>query len=367
MSFKSPLIAKEFYHRDERILSMPDLRLGAIAGREKPYGLSLSVVAPCYNEARGLAEFHRRVSSACGNVVAEYEIVLVNDGSLDNTWSVMNQLAAADPHVVAINLARNYGHQIALTAGLQFTRGERVLIIDADLQDPPELLGDMMQRMDEGADVVYGQREIRQGEGWFKRMTASLFYRILGRLVEIEIPRDAGDFRLLSWRALEVLNTMPEHDRFIRGMVSWIGLRQVPLSYVRAPRFAGDSNYPFRKMLRFAVDAITGFSTRPLRLASYLGVVLGIAGFASMIYIIGGLVVGHTVQGWASVMTAVIMLSSCQLVILGIVGEYLGRLYIQAKNRPLFVVAEIFGAADHGWPRPGKGRPGCDSGSELRE
>jgi polyisoprenyl-phosphate glycosyltransferase len=171
-------------------------------------------------------------------VVAEYEIVLVNDGSRDNTWSVMNQLAAADPHVVAINLSRNYGHQIALTAGLQFTRGERVLIIDADLQDPPELLGHMMQRMDDGADVVYGQRKIRQGEGWFKQMTASLFCRLLGHLVEIEIPRDAGDFRLLSRRALEILNTMPEHDRFIRGMVSWIGLRQVPVRYVRAPRFA---------------------------------------------------------------------------------------------------------------------------------
>ena len=341
---------------------LPALRLGAIADVEKPCGLSLSVVAPCYNEALGLAEFHKRVSSACGNVVVEYEIVLVNDGSRDNTWSVMNELAAADPHVVAINLARNYGHQIALTAGLQFTRGERVLIIDADLQDPPELLGDMMQRMDEGADVVYAQRQIRQGEGWFKRMTASLFYRILGQLVEIDIPRDAGDFRLLSRRALEVLNTMPEHDRFIRGMVSWIGLRQVPVHYVRAPRFAGGSNYPFRKMLRFAVDAITGFSTRPLRLASYLGGALGVIGLASMIYVIAGFVVGHVVQGWASVMTAVVLLSSCNLIMLGIIGEYLGRLYLQAKNRPLFVVAEIVSAPELAAPT-GTGQPRCDSGS----
>jgi dolichol-phosphate mannosyltransferase len=343
--------------------TMSELRLGRIAGGEKLCGCSLSVVAPCYNEALGLAEFHRRVSTACGNVVAEYEILLVNDGSRDNTWSVMNQLAAADPHVVAIDLARNYGHQIALTAGLLFTRGERVLIIDADLQDPPELLGNMMQRMDEGADVVYGQREIRQGEDWFKRTTASLFYRILGHLIEIEIPRDAGDFRLLSRRAVEVLNSMPEHDRFVRGMVSWIGLRQVPVSYVRAPRFAGASNYPFRKMLRFAVDAITGFSTRPLRLASYLGGVLGIVGLSSMIYIIGGVVVGHVVQGWASVMTAVVLLSSCQLIILGIVGEYLGRLYLQAKNRPLFLVAEIVNAAKTG----NATAPRCDPGSGIRE
>ena len=338
---------------------MPELRLGTIAGLERPKGLALSVVAPCYNEALGLAEFHRRVSSACGNVVAEYEIVLVNDGSPDHTWSVMNQLAAGDPHVVAINLARNYGHQIALTAGLQFTRGERVLIVDADLQDPPELLGQMMQRMDEGADVVYGQREIRQGEGWFKRMTASLFYRILGHLVEIEIPRDAGDFRLLSRRALKILNAMPEHDRFIRGMVSWIGLRQVAVNYVRAPRFAGAGNYPLRKMLRFAADAITGFSTRPLRLASYLGGILGAAGLASFIYIIGGVVVGRVVQGWASVMTAVVLLSSFQLIILGIIGEYLGRLYQQAKNRPLFVVAEIVSAAELA-SRPEMGQPTCD-------
>jgi glycosyltransferase involved in cell wall biosynthesis len=342
---------------------MPELRLGMIVGGEKPCRRSLSVVAPCYNEALGLVEFHRRVRTACDNVVTEYEIVLVNDGSRDNTWSVMNQLAAADPHVVAINLARNYGHQTALTAGLQFARGERVLIIDADLQDPPELLGSMMHRMDEGADVVYGQREIRQGEHWFKRTTASLFYRILGHLIEIEIPRDAGDFRLLSRRAVEVLNSMPEHDRFIRGMVSWIGLRQVPLSYVRAPRFAGASNYPFRKMLRFAVDAITGFSIRPLRLASYLGGLLGIVGVSSMIYIIGGVVVGHVVQGWASVMTAVVLLSSCQLVMLGVVGEYLGRLYIQAKNRPLFLVAEIVSAAETG----NGTAPCCNPGSETRE
>ena len=317
-----------------------------IAGVDTPGGLALSVVAPCYNEALGLTEFHRRVTCACSNVATEYEIILVNDGSRDRTWSVMSQLAAVDPHVVAINLARNYGHQIALTAGLQFTRGERVLIIDADLQDPPELLDVMMRQMDEGADVVYGQREIRRGESWFKRMTASLFYHILQSLVDIDIPRDAGDFRLLSRRALGVLNAMPEHDRFIRGMVSWIGLRQVPVRYARAPRFAGTGNYPLRKMLQFAVDAITGFSTRPLRMASYLGGLLGAVGLGAMIYVIGGVVVGHVVQGWASVMTAVVLLSSCQLFMLGIMGEYLGRLYLQAKNRPLFVIAEILTEAE---------------------
>jgi glycosyltransferase involved in cell wall biosynthesis len=304
--------------------------------------LDLSVVAPCYNEALGLREFHRRVSAVCDRTACvTYEIILVNDGSRDGTWSLMRELATADPHVVAIGLARNYGHQIALTAGLNFARGKRILIIDADLQDPPELLDEMLRRMDEGADVVYGQRESRLGETWFKRATADLFYRLLARLVELEIPRDTGDFRLLSRRALTVLNSMPEHDRFIRGMVSWIGLRQESVRYVREPRFAGAGNYPVRKMLRFAVDAVTGFSTRPLRMASYLGALLGGVGLLSIVYIIGGFMMGRTVEGWASVMTTMVLLSSFQLLMLGIMGEYLGRLFLQAKNRPLFVVSEI--------------------------
>jgi polyisoprenyl-phosphate glycosyltransferase len=314
----------------------------AAAGR-----LDLSVVAPCYNEALGLAEFHRRVSAICSKTVGtDYEIILINDGSRDGTWSLMSELAASDAHVLAINLARNYGHQIALTAGLRYARGNRILIIDADLQDPPELLDQMMRWMDEGADVVYGQREIRQGETWLKRTTANLFYRLLERLVEIEIPRDTGDFRLLSRRALTVLNAMPEHDRFIRGMVSWIGLRQVAVHYARQPRFAGTGNYPVRKMLRLAIDAVTGFSTRPLRVASYLGAFFGAIGLLSLVYIIGAVLLGQTVRGWASVMTTVVLLGSFQLFILGIIGEYLGRLFQQAKNRPLFVVSEILSKAE---------------------
>jgi glycosyltransferase involved in cell wall biosynthesis len=327
--------------------AMPSAMTSALAEADMADRLDLSVVAPCYNEALGLAEFHRRVSATCSKTVgSNHEIILVNDGSQDGTWSVMGELAASDAHVLALNLARNYGHQIALTAGLHYTRGKRILIIDADLQDPPELLDQMMHRMDEGADVVYGQREVRQGETWFKRATASLFYRLLERLVEIEIPRDTGDFRLLSRRALTILNAMPEHDRFIRGMVSWIGLRQVPVRYVREPRFAGAGNYPVRKMLRFAIDAVTGFSTRPLRMASYLGALLGGIGFLSLGYIISGVLLGRTVQGWASVMTTVVLLSSFQLFILGIIGEYLGRLFLEAKNRPLFVVSEILSAAE---------------------
>ncbi len=321
--------------------------LGVMVERGDRGGLALSVVAPCYNEAAGLREFHRRVSAVCHEVVgAGYEIILVNDGSRDDTWSVMGELAASDPHVVAINLSRNHGHQLALTAGLQFTRGNRILIIDADLQDPPELLHQMMCRADEGADVVYGQRDIRQGETLFKRTTARLFYLLLQHSVEIDIPRDTGDFRLMSRRALNVLNTMPERDRFVRGMVSWIGLRQMPVRYARAPRFAGAGNYPFRKMLRFALDAVTGFSTRPLRIASYLGALTGALGLVLIGYVTAAILLGYAVAGWASVMTTVVLLGSSQLFILGIIGEYLGRLYLEAKNRPLFVVSEILTAAE---------------------
>jgi glycosyltransferase involved in cell wall biosynthesis len=322
-------------------------RLGFISDRSETGKLALSVVAPCYNEAPGLREFHQRVSAACRAEVGEgYEIVLVNDGSRDGTWSVMGELAGSDRHVVAVNLSRNHGHQLALTAGLQFTRGNRILIIDADLQDPPELLHQMMCRMDEGADVVYGQREMREGETWFKRASASLFYLLLQRLVEIDIPRNTGDFRLMSRSALSVLNTMPERDRFVRGMVSWIGMQQVPIRYNRAPRFAGTGNYPFRKMFRFALDAVTGFSTRPLRIASYLGAISGLFGLVLIAYIAFAILTQRAVAGWASVMATMVVLGSSQLFILGIIGEYLGRLYLEAKGRPLFVVSEILTAAE---------------------
>jgi dolichol-phosphate mannosyltransferase len=321
-----------------------DLGLGMIAAEPVFSGCALSVVVPCFNEQDGLVELHKRLSAVCREASGgDYEIVLVNDGSRDRTWPLMRQLAEADFHVNAVNLSRNYGHQLALTAGLQLARGQRILIIDADLQDPPELLPEMMRRMDEGADVVYGQRQAREGETWAKKATAGVFYRLLERLVDIEIPRDTGDFRLMSRRALNVLNSMPEQHRFIRGMVSWMGLRQVPVYYVRAARFAGTTNYPFRKMVSFAVDAITGFSTGPLRLASYFAAMFGMLGFLLLAYVVFGVLFGHTVVGWASVMSAVILLGSVQLFTLGIIGEYLGRLYVQGKNRPLFVISEIVG------------------------
>lgn len=304
--------------------------------------LDLSVIAPCYNEQAGLYELHRRVSDACRDVVGEsYEIVLVNDGSYDRTWAAMVELAAGDPHVVAVDLSRNFGHQLALSAGLSLCRGRRCFIVDADLQDPPELLGAMMARMDSGCDVVYGQRVRRNGETAFKKATAHIFYRFLERLADVKIPKDTGDFRLMSWRAVDALNTMPEHHRFIRGMVSWVGMRQEAITYERAPRLAGETKYPLSKMIHFAIDAITGFSIRPLRLATYLGFVCSLVTVIAMFYVLCSYLAHWTVSGWTSLTLLILAFASVQFILLGVMGEYIGRVYIKSKRRPLFIIQEV--------------------------
>ena len=314
--------------------------------------LALSVVAPCFNEEECVEELLRRVMAACELVApGDYEIVLVDDGSRDATWARMEALSARHESLVAGRLSRNHGHQLALTAGLSVCRGERVLIIDADLQDPPELLPDMMRLMDEGADVVYGQREARLGESAFKRATAGAFYRLLERLAEVPIPRDTGDFRLISRRALTVLLAMPEQHRFVRGMVSWIGFRQVPLRYVRDSRLTGQTKYPFRRMMLFAIDAITSFSMRPLRLAAYAGALCAIASVLLFGFTVFAWREDRTVRGWASLMSVVLVLGAVQLTVLGVIGEYLGRLFLEAKRRPLFVVEQVLrGGEDAGVP-----------------
>lgn len=258
----------------------------------------------------------------------------------------MSKLTEIDKHLVAVNLSRNHGHQLALSAGLKICRGDRVFIIDADLQDPPELLGKMMERLDSGCDVVFGQRIERKGETMLKKTSAFAFYRLLNRMADINIPRDTGDFRLMSRRTVNILNSMPEHHRFIRGMVSWIGLRQEAFLYERASRFAGESKYPLSKMIRFAVDAITGFSVRPLRAASYLGIYFGIITLFLLTYVLIQYFLGKTVAGWASLAVIILTLGSVQLFVIGIMGEYLGRLYIEAKGRPLFIIDEVVRAND---------------------
>ena len=304
--------------------------------------VALSVVVPCYGEEASLPALYNRVTRVCAETAGDdYEIVLVNDGSKDRTWPLIALLAESDRHVVGVNLSRNHGHQIALTAGLAICRGGRILVLDADLQDPPELLPEMLRLMDAGADVVYGRRIERQGESPFKRWSASLFYRLLGALAEIEMPADAGDFRLISRRALDVLNSMPEQHRFVRGMVSWIGFTQVALPYRREPRAHGTSKYPLSRMIAFATDAITAFSVRPLRLSSGLAVLFALMGLLVMAYAIYSWRTGVAVAGWTSLMCVVLIMGSAQLFVLGIFGEYLGRLAVESKRRPLYVVKEI--------------------------
>ena len=308
---------------------------------------ALSIVIPCFNEEACLPTLHERLSAAARKSAGDgYEIVFVNDGSRDSTWAIMQKLAQSDPHVVAVNLSRNHGHQLALTAGLDLCRGDTILIIDADLQDPPELLAEMLETMRrEKADVVYGVRKSRAGETPFKRATAHGFYRLLSRATEVDIPLDAGDFRLMSRRALDALLAMPEQARFIRGMVAWIGFRQVPFVYDRDVRFAGETKYPLRKMMRFAFDALTGFSSAPLKLASHAGLWLSLGSVLLIAYIGYSWLSGKSIQGWTSLMLVVVVLGAVQMFVLALLGEYIGRLYNEAKRRPLYIVQEIAGGA----------------------
>jgi dolichol-phosphate mannosyltransferase len=316
---------------------------------------ALSIVVPCFNEEACLTELHARLSAASRIAVGEdFELVLVNDGSRDASWPMMQRLAADDPHVVAINLSRNHGHQLALTAGLDLCRGDAILIIDADLQDPPELLSTMLATMrEQQADVVYGVRKSRAGETAFKRATAHGFYRLLSRATEVDIPLDAGDFRLMSRRALDALLGMPEQARFIRGMVAWIGFRQVPFAYDRQERFAGETKYPFSKMMRFAFDALTGFSSAPLKLASHAGLLLSAGSVLLILYIGFAWISGQSIQGWTSLMLVVVVLGAVQMFVLALMGEYIGRLYNEAKRRPLYIIQEVAGGGERGAARLG--------------
>ncbi|MEC7951555.1 MAG: glycosyltransferase family 2 protein [Pseudomonadota bacterium] len=304
------------------------------------YGLS--IVIPIYNEEAGIEALMERVSAVGSqHFQSNFEILLVNDGSKDASWEKICRYADGNPNVVGINLSRNHGHQLALSAGLEHIRGELVFILDADLQDPPELLGEMVKVIADGSDVAYGVRTARAGETAFKRGTASRFYRLLSKMVDVDIPRDAGDFRLMTRRVAETLKAMPERYRFVRGMVNWVGFRQTAVPYRRDARFAGQTNYPLHKMLSLAIDAVTSFSTVPLRIASHLGMVFGVLGLAALSWVALGWISGGTVEGWASLSAIVLILGSVQLLVLGVFGEYLGRMYMEAKRRPLFIIDEI--------------------------
>lgn len=304
----------------------------------------LSIVVPCYNEERGICETNRRLLQVARGLGLAFEIVYVDDGSTDATWPKLDEMRAGDDHIRLVRLSRNFGHQIAITAGLEHASGDAVVIIDADLQDPPEVIPEMVARWCEGWNVAYGYRTERDGENIFKLKTAKMFYRLINLLSSTPIPVDTGDFRLMDRKVVDALLAMQERDRFVRGMVSWIGFRQIAVPYRRAPRFAGSTKYPLTKMVRFALDGILSFSIAPLKLAILIG--FG----ASLLALIGAVVAvwnriwtNDWVIGWTSLFLAILLLGGVQLICIGIMGEYLGRMYGEAKRRPLYFVEERLG------------------------
>jgi glycosyltransferase involved in cell wall biosynthesis len=308
----------------------------------------LSIVVPTHNEAPCLTELHQRLRqtlTAAG--IDQYELIFVDDGSRDQSREVIRQLRKHDARVKLVALTRNFGHQLAITAGLDCSRGEAVIVMDADLQDPPEVIPEFMAKWREGYDVVYGVRLVRPSESWFKRGTAWLFYRVLRKLTSTDIAVDAGDFRLLSRRAVNTFTRLRERSRFVRGMISWIGYPQAPIYYHRAPRLAGQSTYPLRKQVKLALDAIVSFSDVPLRLASWLGFIgVGVCLVYLSYALAAKLIWGATVQGWASMVAIVLFIGSVQLTVLGLLGQYVGRIYEELKGRPLYVLEEREGFED---------------------
>ena len=306
-----------------------------------------TVIAPIYNELENISELYPRVREVMDRTGEPWELILVDDGSTDGSTDVIRKLAENDPRVRPVIFARNFGHQIAVTAGMDYSRGDAVIIIDADLQDPPEVILALIEKWREGYEVVYAVREERQGESWFKTTTASLFYRLILRITEVDIPMDAGDFRLMDKKVIAVMKQMREKHRFLRGMSSWVGFKQVGGPYKRQPRYAGETKYPLSKMVKLALNAVTSFSYFPLQLATYIGfVAAGLSVLAIPIVAILRLITGTALLGQATTLIIVLFLGGVQLISLGIIGEYIGRIYDEAKNRPLYIVAEAPGDFD---------------------
>ena len=305
----------------------------------------ISVVAPAYNEEAVLPEFHKRLTAVFDGLDCDLEIVYVNDGSRDGTAAVLHALRAQDPRVTLVDLSRNFGKEIAMTAGFDHACGDAVVVIDTDLQDPPELIPEMIRLWRAGNDIVYAQRTAREGESWFKKVTASAFYRLIQRLSRVQIPQDTGDFRLMSRRAVDALLQLREHHRFMKGLFAWVGFPSVALAYRRDPRFAGDTKWNYWKLWNFALEGITSFTTVPLRMASYMGLVISLFAFAYAAYIVyKTLVYGEDVRGYPSLMVVVLLLGGIQLASLGIIGEYLGRMFNETKQRPLYFTQAVLGS-----------------------
>ncbi|OZB97710.1 glycosyltransferase family 2 protein [Paenibacillus sp. XY044] len=303
-----------------------------------------SVIIPVYNEEEVIRETYWRLRTVMDTAGAPYELLFVNDGSRDRTAEIIASFSRTDPAVVLIDFARNFGHQIAITAGMDYARGDAVIVIDADLQDPPELILDMIAKWKEGYDVVFAKRLERKGESFFKKQTASMFYRVLKRLTEIDIPLDTGDFRLIDRKVCDEMKRLPEKNRYVRGLVSWVGFKQTAVEYVRDERYAGESKYPLKKMLKLSMDGITSFSSKPLKAAGILGGVISAAAFIYLVIVlIEKLFTDVTIPGWSSMIAFQLFFSGCILIFLGVIGEYLGRIYDEVKQRPLYIVNDVVG------------------------
>jgi dolichol-phosphate mannosyltransferase len=305
--------------------------------KKRTLGL-LSVCAPVYNEQELLSAFYERASAALAGV--DYELIIVDDGSSDGTGEILDELADSDPRLRVVHLSRNFGHQAALTAGLEHARGDAVAMLDADLQDPPELVPEMVALWEQGSDVVYAVRQQREGETKFKLATAAWFYKLFDKLAQVNLEPNSGDFRLLDRRALDALLSMGERSRFLRGMTVWVGFTQTAISYKRDPRYAGETKYPLRKMLRFSLDAIASFSHLPLQVATYLGFLISGIAFLAIPVVIVLRIVGSYLPGFGSITIAILMLGGIQLIAIGLIGEYVGRIYDEVKRRPLYIVRE---------------------------
>ncbi|KWU60198.1 glycosyltransferase family 2 protein [Priestia sp. YIM B13446] len=302
-----------------------------------------SIVIPVYNEQEVIHETYRRLTEVMRSTKEAYELLFVNDGSRDRTAEIIKEYSEQDPAVVLLDFARNFGHQIAITAGMDYARGEAVVVIDADLQDPPELILEMIEKWKQGFDVVYAKRTKRKGETYFKKQTAAMFYRFLRAMTDIDIPLDTGDFRLLDRKVCNQMNSIQEKNRFVRGLVSWVGFKQTAVEYERDERLAGESKYPLKKMLKLSMDGITSFSYKPLKLASYAGVTLSGIGFIYLLVVLYlKLFTDSTITGWSSLIVIQLFFSGIILIILGMIGEYIGRIYDETKNRPLYIVREKY-------------------------
>lgn len=306
----------------------------------------ISVVVPCFNESDVISQTHARLTEALAGLPYSFELLYVNDGSKDDTLDQLRAIQARDPRVRVVSLSRNFGHQVAISAGIDTASGDAVVIIDADLQDPPELIGEMLSKWRQGYHVVYGKREARAGETRFKLFTAKWFYKTLNALSDVEIPQSVGDFRLLDRRVVEALERMPERNRFVRGMISWVGFRQCAVPYRREPRAAGHTKYPFKRMMRLAADGILSFSLVPLRLAVWLGLITTALAIVGIVYaVILRLFTSEWVEGFTLLFVSVLLIGGVQMLLLGILGEYVGRIFTESKNRPLYLISEYIGFA----------------------